>query len=585
MADEPPLTVVPLSRGIRKSRPYEDPFISSVGEALDANCGVFTLEGGIRQHGGITQYTGAAAGGAIVWMKRWYKSDGTKYFLALSDDGVLSLVSDSLPATLTTIYSGLSGVPFTSAELNDWLYLSNGVDPFLRYDGTDIVSVGAEPQSITGVSIAEVSGGGSIEAGTYMATFTTEYGEEGVLGESNPASGGILSTTVSANAAITISNLPVSSRSDATYKSVYLTLKDGDVFYWRERIPMSQTSVTISEGDSLLTLANYQLEEDHDVPPRLKHLAVHKGRIFGEDPTVPGRIRFDSVIGSDVFPDNPVFYSDELAQEGEDVVSLFRLGESLFGAKKTTLWILTGESNEQFIWDEVPQGRGFVAEQSVRRGDGVVFGVGARDLQMFDGFRTYSLEHIRGFLDLVDDVNKSSAYGVYRDKKYYVALKTGSDTRRALVLVIHTDPLPGVEERISPAVSKIELSYGASSKFEVGSFAVWSNENERIFIGGYDGYIYEFDVGLNWNRVGEDEQGANFVWQSNWIWGQNPAQFERYEKAYVMVQSVGGEITLNYDIMTDDPNSLSSGSQTIDLNPTVDDDALRVARWNISRWG
>jgi hypothetical protein len=37
--------------------------------------------------------------------------------------------------------------------------------------------------------------------------------------------------------------------------------------------------------------------------------------------------------------------------------------------------------------------------------------------------------------------------------------------------------------------------------------------------------------------------------------------------------------------MTDDPNVLSSGSQTIDLDATVTSTTQRVGVWNQSRWG
>lgn len=585
MADEPPLRVVPLSKGIRRTRSDVTPFAAEVGEALEANCGVYSLEGGFRQHGGISQYSDTAAGGAIVWMKRWYKPDGTRYFLALSSDGTLHLVSDSQPATLTTLYSGLSGTPFSTAEINGWIYLGNGIDPFLRYDGTDIFVVGADPPSLGGMNLTEIAGGGTFAAGTYRATVTYEYGDEGVLGESNPA-GGSVSVTVAANAAISVNSIPVSGRADVHFKNIYLTLKDGDIFYWRTRIPNSQTNVTLDDGDALLSSANFQLEEDHDIPPRLKNLAVHRGRVFGEDPNVPGRVRFSLVLGSDVFPDDPVFYSDELGQDGEELVGLFRYGEGLYGAKKGRLWVLTGTTNSNFLWDEVPNSSGVASGMSITRGDGLVYCLGQRDILVFDGQSTLPLTQVRGLLDQVDEVNKPSAIGAYRDKKFYLAVQTGSDTRRSLILVVHSDPQVGGTRF---EVSTFEREYTEAStttKFQVSSFAAWEQENDRFFIGGYDGYIYEADIGTQWNRVGESAVGADFHWKSNWIWGQGPAQFERYLKAYIMIESAGGEMTFDYEIMTDDPNTLSIGSgQAIDLNPTVTAATERVARWNFSRWG
>jgi hypothetical protein len=437
---------------------------------------------------------------------------------------------------------------------------------------------------MAGMTATENAGLGSLGAGTYHFKLTYEYGNEGVLGESNASSSDV-SITVSANASITLDNIPVPSRTDVTYKGVYRTLvTDETIYYWVERIPAAQTSVTITDGDSLLTSLNFQLEEDHDIPSRLKNLATHRGRIFGEDPDVAGRIRMSSVVGSDVFPDDPFYYSDELGQDGEEIAGLFRLGEGLFSAKKSKIWVLSGDTNANFIWDEVRDATGFTSGQSIARGDGVVYGLGPRDITVFDGIRSHRLSKVRGLVDLVHDVNKDSAVGVYRDRKFYLAAQAGSSTRRALVFVVHADPLPEGEGNEVSTISRSYTTNSTSTEFEVGAFGVWENEGERIFVGGYDGYVYEFDIGILWNRVGEDNVGADLNWNSNWIWAQGPAQFERYQKAFIMIESEGGEVDFDYEILTDDPNTTSSGSQTIDLSPTVTAATERIGRWNFSRW-
>ena len=586
MADEPAIVVAPLSKGIRRTRANADPFAAEVGEALEANCGVFTDEGGFRQHGGIQPYTGSAADGAIVQLKRWYKPDGTKVFLALSSGGTLYVVSDALPATLTPIYTGLSGLPLSLAEINGWLYLSNGTDPFLRYDGTLVYQVGAEKPTIGSMAAAEIAGGGSLTAGRYRFKVTFEYGTEGSLGESDPTDGEV-AITVSANAAIELTNIPVATRADATFKNIYRTLDDGDEFYWSARIPMAQTTYTVTEGDTFLSDANFLMEEDHDIPGRLKHIVSYKGRLFGEDPLVPGRVKFSLTEGSDIFPDDPTFFSDELAQGGETLTSLFRYGEALYGAKKNNLWVLTGDSNDTFIWDEVPSGPGFLAEFSLAKSDVGMFGVGPRDIQLFDGFNVRSVVEVRGYLDDVYESSKASAKGVYRDKMYYVAVQPGSSSKRTRLLMVHAEPLPGSEEGLATVSTELTyLSGGVEKQFEVSCLGVWENENDRLFLGGYDGYIYEFDLGVNWARVGEDVAAANFRWKSNWIYDPGgPPRFKTFLKPYVMVESEGGTLTMDYEIMTDNPNNLIVGSSDIDLSFSVTDPTQRVARWNISRWG
>lgn len=586
MADEPALTVIPISKGLRKTHSFTDPFLAEDGEAKVARCGTFTLEGGFKQHGGITPYTGSAAGGAITWMHRWYRSDGTKEFLALSKDGNLYSVSDTEPAVLSSVVSGMSGEPLSYAEINGWIYLSNGVDTFYRYDGTNIHAVGAEIPTLGSMTATEIPSSGTLDAGTYKFVVTYSYGDEGVLGESNPCVGEV-TITVGANAAIYLTNIPVPARDDVEYVNIYRTEKAGNVFYWIAQLEAGVTVYTVEDGDALLVSANYELETDHDVPPKLKHIGVYRGRIFGEDPTIAGRMRLSMVNGSDVFPDNPTFYSDELGQDGQQLTGTFRLGERFFASKKKTLWMLTGDRNENFLWNEVPRGAGFSGEQAIRKGDGVVFGVGARDLQVFDGYSTQFLVKIRGLMDLISDAGKADAYGVYRDRKYYVALKPGSSTRRNLIVVVHADPVPGAPEGY--VCSTIQVAYtsaGSGQNFEVASMASWPFENDRVFIGGYDGYIYEFDLGLIWNRVGEEYAGADWEWESNWIFGrEGPAQFKKFHRVYLLIESDGGDVTVGYEFLTDDPTTLPSGDKSVNLNPTISlGGSQYTGRWNLSRW-
>jgi hypothetical protein len=590
MPNAPEVVIIPLSRGVRKTRPYDDAMLAALGESKRANCGKFTLEGGFEQHGGIQQYSGTAAGSAIVWMKRWYKRDGTKYFLALSEAGILFKLSEAVPATLTTLYSGLSGNPFRTAEINGWLYLSNGSDPFLRFDGTDIFVVGAEPPVLGTMAATEVVGGGRMDAGTYQIKVTYEYGVDGVLGESNPAPTERI-ITVGANAAINLTDLPLSTRSDVTYKNIYRTLVGGtDTYYWIARLENSQTTYTIEAADTELGSANYLMETNHDIPPRLGSIAVHKERIFGIDPVVANRVRFSSVLGSDVFPEDAEYLSDALAQgDGESVTTLFKQGTGLYGAKKTRLWVLNGDRNENFFWEEVPHSIGFMSEQSVVRGDSVVFGLGQRDVIAFDGVRSQPIELVRGLLDLVDDVNKPKAIGVYRDKKYYLAVQTGAQARRTLLIVVHAESLPGSEDGF--ACGTIERAYDTDddgeddANFEVASFCVWENENDRFFIGGYDGYIYEFDIGQNWGRVSEPQTGADFELSLHWASPNNFAHMHEFHAIYAYLEAEGGDLTFEYEIMndSDDPEPISSGTQNINLDAEVTG-TQKLGIWNVSRW-
>lgn len=88
---------------------------------------------------GSANYFLAGATGSVRGLKGYYKTDGTNELIALTDWGLLTKKSGASYAICAGA-SWASGYDANMVQLNDNLYIVNGVDTFKRYNGTTISS-------------------------------------------------------------------------------------------------------------------------------------------------------------------------------------------------------------------------------------------------------------------------------------------------------------------------------------------------------------------------------------------------------------------------------------------------------------
>lgn len=108
---------------------------------------------------GSANYFLAGATGAVRGLKGYYKSDNTNELLSLTDSGLLVKKSGA-SYTILTGASWVSGYDTQMVQLNDNMYICNGVDTFKKYDGTTISSYAtlSIPSSLTATNLSGVTG-------------------------------------------------------------------------------------------------------------------------------------------------------------------------------------------------------------------------------------------------------------------------------------------------------------------------------------------------------------------------------------------------------------------------------------------
>lgn len=137
---------------------------------------------------GSTLYFLAGESGALRGLQGYYKSDGTNELLALSDWGYLTKKSGA-SYTMLTGASWASGYDAQLTQLNDKMYIVNGVSALARYNGATITTFTrlSVPTNLTATNISGASG---------TFTYSWRVSAENDVGET------------SASNAITLANLP-----------------------------------------------------------------------------------------------------------------------------------------------------------------------------------------------------------------------------------------------------------------------------------------------------------------------------------------------------------------------------------------
>jgi hypothetical protein len=602
-------TALPLSGGIRRSR-NSDPFFAAEGELTDAKNGTFTQEGGFLQHGGIEVVTDSAFTGNAIWMYRWYRGEGeTNPLIALvyDADGGTTYLYDTIASpdssemvfTRSENWESGSGVDigtldnttyFTTAEMNGYLVLcsndTSGTDEtYVVYvDGSTVKMYNIPPDTDGDDGLTPTAAptetnpvGGSMAAGVYQIAYTYVFGVDGALGEGNP-SPTLASSAVTANDTIDVTVTP-NGRDDCTAIRIYMTLVDQastTPFYFRLEVTNTAGPHVVDVPDTDLAFVNTEMRTDLDATPHeLRSITAGHGRLFGVLDSPRNRIRISELFMPYVMPNQPGFFNDELnVESGPKITTMFTLGTNIYATSESGIWRLVGNDPASFIFDKVPAALGFTAERSIQEGEGITYGLGTRDIILFDGLRTNPLSRIRGLIADIDETNLELSISSYRDKRYYLGVRPGDETDYTRFIMIGAEPTPGRQEGFAASVFETtyqpdEADNSSTATFQVASSMASANhEGVRLFLGMTDGNIYRFDSGNSVSLDAEDKAGSQFELKTQWFFPAGAYAHTVFHKYYIAIENdgSGGEVEVSWEIMDDTPTSFKTGEATINLS-------------------
>ncbi len=195
-------------------------------------------------------------------------------------------------STFTTVPSATSvftaGVRVAAAEYENHMFFGNGGGAPYKYNGTNFTRHGV-PAPTTTMTIAASATGGTFPSAVYRYV-QTNVNSQAVEGDYGP----ITSTlSVAANGSVNISVIPTAPQSHGvSSRRIYRASGATSVVF--ERIFEIADNTTTTFVDTYYP-AGIAAPTDNGEPPNYSVIAYHQSRLFCDDPTEPGIIRYSEL--------------------------------------------------------------------------------------------------------------------------------------------------------------------------------------------------------------------------------------------------------------------------------------------------
>ncbi len=481
--------------------------------------------GQLVKRAGHTKYNTTSLGsGKILGMHRFYKQDtSSKEFILAWGTSLYKLAeTDPWGATALTSCPTLTANSATYFyDIYNHCYIVNGANTMMKYDKSNVRTVGITPPSAkpTGTSPAT----GNLSAGDYLVKYTY-VDEDGWESNASPTSAAI---TASANDKITLA-IVVSSDAKVAKRRIYRTIADGAIYYYDKEVA-NNTAITVdlTQADSTLGQGTV-LHTDHTAPPSAPHLGTKRrsrayiakdGIVYISNLTEPEY--FPLVTGQYIWTGNEQKVTGMLEQ---------LTGLPVF--TDDSIERLLGTDRDNFEFKNSYATEGCIATRSLVNCDNLLVYLEFDGIHYFDGVSTgvFSEALNKYIKDNIVDAYAYLSCGTYYDDKYILCYpKTGTYPTETIYydLKNHT--------------------FGIYS-FAFSCFSKWSRGTDGLSLKGgsnTEGQVYKVFSGL-------DDKGSNIEAydQTEYIDLGIPEREKNFYKIYVRCE-VTTESTLTVYYQTD----------------------------------
>tara|TARA_R110000824_G_scaffold364689_3_gene553081 strand:+ start:12053 stop:14350 length:2298 start_codon:yes stop_codon:yes gene_type:complete len=357
------------------------------------------------------------------------------------------------------------------ATHGEWLYITNGADGNIKWNGDYVSPVGVaetpSPSTVSGALREDSSGSGparkewgiSVEdlltyTWDYRATFVNSAGQEGPASPIGspfiPSGSGTWSGKATTAIAIVKIELPSPASPDLPWVNVYKRAADGDYYYFRT-VPAG-TSV-IWDGDAPLVEASMGelIVEDRGQPPTCRWVQFFRGRAYYAG--VKGKEAF-VWYSNPGFPEEvPLFnFFDVGSSDGEPVTGMVSFSDSVIIFKETSMWQITALASGDPVLTKIDNGVGSIAPRAAMVAYDTLVFVSRQGVYGFDGSRAAPMSNKLGKLwqsVSQERVIDAVAWKDEETRRVHIALPIDNNDFLDVELVLHVanDSFSTVEGR------------------------------------------------------------------------------------------------------------------------------------------
>jgi len=384
------------------------------------------------------------------------------------------------------------------ANWGGWLFISNGVDANLKWDGSYTSAVGvhvapAAPrttkQNSPGMhpdfSIAdEYPGAGGPFRGNesnaqqkfqYRCTFVNESGAEGppsgpgisvnageVYKEIKPASTDVIleffgltpdpedpdyvwvtpdAVPIEPNtyrAVIRIDGFDAPSQADIVWRNIYKRAKDGEYYFWRQ-VAVNEKAVYDHENVLDSAAMGTPLVEGRSAPPTSKFVGFFRSRGYYVSTSFPAFVFYsDANVPEQI--SSPLQYLDVNSADGRPITGLFALGDSLVVFKESSVWQVTSLADGSPVLTPVTESVGSLSPRgSILAYERLLF-IGERGVYQYDGAAVRPLsESLNKWWNTVyvDGLKTATSWLDERERRLFISMQSGPGVENDMVVCYH----------------------------------------------------------------------------------------------------------------------------------------------------
>ena len=486
------------------------------GQMSKAHGVFFDTTGLLRKSGGLREY--------VTWSPNPFKDNfitamtefriprGPSELVVAWAGNVGYLRRDGVPAA-NRFLTGRHDPPTPAdgdrfAVYNDWLYVFNGRDANMKWNGDYAapVGVGESPPPPSAQRLEDTSfvtdysldHSGDTQTFRYRSTFINSSGHEGppsVAGAHATVGGG-------AGRAVIRIALGEATADDLLFTNIYKQAVDGSYYFWRQ-VSVHETVVYDHEEPLSSASEGSPLSESLQAPPVSRFVSFFRGRGYYVPSDFPSFV-FYSDSGFPEQLSSGFQFLDVSSGDGEEITGLVQLEDSLLIFKPTSIWQVSTLADGTPVLTPVAEGIGCVAAASLKVSRGRVVFVGQDGIYEYDGGQarplTNELTRWWGGVDRGALRNAVAAVDEM-ERRLYVAVPADDSSWPSVVLTYHYDVggwtlLPGY--RITAATSyKDNLLFGLITDAGVGDIVLFG-VSDSVEIPDYntgDGTAKGTDVG------------------------------------------------------------------------------------------
>lgn len=484
-----------------------------------------------------------AGSGKVRELTPYYKKDGTKEILAITDMGRLVKKSGASYSIIAGA-SFPSGIRVASAQIYDNIFIASKSVELKKYNGSLLISYAgiSKPSMLWATKSSGTSG---VFTNSYRVSAESETGE------------------TLASDAITLANIPeyLTTVNFVTVAWTSVANAKGYTIYGREsgnetfltRVPSNVTN-WIDDGNVVESLFIFPPEADFTAGPKGKHVITYKEKlIVGNLEGNPSRIlwsgggpnvdKFHWSVGGG--------YVDINKDDGQEIEGLIENEDRVIIFKTRSIYQLTLGFNSSLgvvepVIKKISDAIGCLCSRTVRQVENDIFFVGRRagggislnslgyEPNFTTVLRTTEISaRIRPLLETVDQSRSDEMWAIYYANKYWLFYPVGATAMKCVAYD---------RERLAQLGP-----FDWPNNPAVGAIFYDNSGNEHWLYGdGDDGYTTE--ISSNYKT----DKGQNFTWtlETRREQAGDPMRLKNLFSLFVHLRNVVGIVNVDIDIET-----------------------------------